>query len=529
MKFRKSAGVTAVILSLILAAGCSDNRIALITNGEAEETATPVMEHLVAIGPVIPVPQGDGETPAAQTTQEAVPETTAPETTVPEPTTVEPTTSEPTTKAPDTTETTKTPETTKAASQELFHDTQTSASGTRVTHYVGKTALAHVPNFVNVRSGPSTQDEVVGKIYNDCAADILDEVAGEDGSWFKIRSGNCEGYIKAEYFLVGRDAEEKREEVGILMGTVIVDSLRVRSEPNLEDPDNVFTQYLYGTEVIIEEMTEDGWAKIKTDEASVGYVYGECMEIKKVFKTAITIEEEEAELERQRLAEEAAREAEAALRAAYEAEEASKAAASREAASRAERESREAASRAERESREAASRAAEQASTEAPQSGETDPHEEPTVPESTKHEEPQPQTPSTDSKTALREAVCAYALQYVGHPYVHGGRSLETGTDCSGFTSLVYQHFYDYIGYRLSYAPENQQYQGTLVMNAPVDINQLLPGDLLFWPSSYKSVGHVGIYLGNNRFIHAASPERGVCLETFTSYRPALFARRIIN
>ncbi|MBR3437148.1 MAG: SH3 domain-containing protein, partial [Lachnospiraceae bacterium] len=183
---------------------------------------------------------------------------------------------------------------------------------------IGLTALAVVPNYVNVRSGPSTQDEVVGKIFNNCAAEILDEVDGEGGKWYLMTSGNVKGYIKSEFFVVGEEAEARKKEVGILMGLVKEEALRVRSEPDMTNNDNVFTHYQKGTLVVIKEL-KDGWAKIESDESSTGYVYAGCLDYWWEFKTAITLKEEAAEIQRKKEAEEAARKAqeeyEAALRA----------------------------------------------------------------------------------------------------------------------------------------------------------------------------------------------------------------------
>ncbi len=343
---------------------------------------------------------------------------------------------------------------------------------------IGLTALAMVPNYVNVRSGPTTEDEIVGKIYNYCAAEILDEVAGEGGNWFLMTSGNVKGYIMSDYFLVGEEAEAMRKEVGVLMGTVTEDYLRVRSEPNLEDPDNVFTYYERGTEVYITEMTEDGlWAKIESDDASAGYVYGECMEIRTVFKTAITIEEEEEQLRLKAEREEAARKAEeeyqAALKAQQEAEAAAAAAAQQQ------------------------QQQAQQGSAANPETANT----------------------GNEAADALRNAVVRYALQFVGNPYVHGGRSLVTGTDCSGFTSLVYQHF----GYSLSYTPSGQSEQGTRV-----DLSRIQPGDLLFYSNSQKYLGHVALYIGNGQIVHAGTEATGILVSS-AYYRDPLFAVRIIN
>lgn len=558
MKFRKTAGVLAAVLCLSLTAGCSEKNIENVNDQALEEVNAPASQQLLNAGEDIQLEDAAKENAAVSGQTEAV--------------------------LQDNKETLAEGETDEALSgaeaqnngelsgsdDSLFSalmaaeegESEAGVADDEPSQNIGLKALAQVPNYVNVRSGPSTEDEVVGKIYNDCAADILDEVEGEDGNWYLMRSGNCEGYIKAEYFLVGEEAEAKREEVGVLMGTVTVEALRVRSEPDLDNPDNIFTLYPMGTEVFIDEMTEDGWAKITTDAASTGYVFGECMDIHKVFKTAITLEEEEAEIERKRQAEEAARIAEEEYLAALAQEEEAKAIAESQEAERiaaeesaaaeasiaqAEAEAQAAAAaaaaqaaaeaqaaaqaQAEAEARAAAEAAAAQAAAEAAaaQAAAEEAARQAAAAAAQATQAPQVAPVAVDSKAALRQAVCAFALQWVGYPYVHAGRTLEGGTDCSGFTRLVYAHFQEHIGYLLDYSPEYQQFQGTLVANAPVSESQLLPGDILFFPSSYKAVGHVAIYLGNNTLIHAANPTKGICLETFSTYRPPLFARRIIN
>ena len=65
-------------------------------------------------------------------------------------------------------------------------------------------------DYVNVRDEASTDGEILGKIYNHCAADILETVEAEDGDWYKIRSGSVEGYTKAEYFVTGGEAKERQ-------------------------------------------------------------------------------------------------------------------------------------------------------------------------------------------------------------------------------------------------------------------------------------------------------------------------------
>ena len=85
----------------------------------------------------------------------------------------------------------------------------------------GMTALAQVDSAVNVRAKPSTDSEIIGKIYNNCAAEILEVSEQDDGTWYLMKSGNVQGYIKAEFFLTGEEAEAKREEVGIKKGIVL--------------------------------------------------------------------------------------------------------------------------------------------------------------------------------------------------------------------------------------------------------------------------------------------------------------------
>ena len=131
---------------------------------------------------------------------------------------------------------------------------------------------------------------------------------GEDGKWYLITSGNVQGYIKSEFFLVGEEAEAKKKEVGVLMGLVKEEALRVRSEPDMTNNDNVFTHYQKGTLVVIKEL-KNGWAKIESDESSTGYVYAGCLDYWLEFKTAITLKEEAAELQRKKEAEERAKKA----------------------------------------------------------------------------------------------------------------------------------------------------------------------------------------------------------------------------
>lgn len=99
-------------------------------------------------------------------------------------------------------------------------------------------------------------------------------------------------------------------------------------------------------------------------------------------------------------------------------------------------------------------------------------------------------------------SVVEYAKQFLGNPYVWGGTSLTNGTDCSGFTMRVYEHF----GYSLSRTSAAQSGNGTRV-----DLSEIQPGDLLFY-SYGGSIGHVAIYMGGGKIIHASTEKTGICI-----------------
>ena len=61
-----------------------------------------------------------------------------------------------------------------------------------------------------------------------------------------------------------------------------------------------------------------------------------------------------------------------------------------------------------------------------------------------------------------------------------------------------------------------------------VDLNDLRPGDLLFYSNSYKYLGHVAMYIGNGQIVHAGTEATGICIWN-AYYRNPLFANRIIN
>lgn len=116
-------------------------------------------------------------------------------------------------------------------------------------------------------------------------------------------------------------------------------------------------------------------------------------------------------------------------------------------------------------------------------------------------------------------AVVNYAKRYMGLKYVYAGRSLATGTDCSGFTSLIYKEF----GVTLPKTVSGQVNKGTYVKKA-----DLQKGDLVFYSSGSRYATHVGIYIGDGKVIHESNPRDGVKISSVNMMK-YITARRVIN
>ena len=135
--------------------------------------------------------------------------------------------------------------------------------------------------------------------------------------------------------------------------------------------------------------------------------------------------------------------------------------------------------------------------------------EPPATTSSRSQEEPRSATTTTTTTTsASSNNVVQVAESYIGSRYVSGGSS-PSGFDCSGFTQYVYGK----CGITLSRTSYTQATQGTAVNKS-----ELQPGDLLlFHYYGSSSIGHVGIYVGNGKFIHAANSNRGVVYDSIES------------
>jgi cell wall-associated NlpC family hydrolase len=113
--------------------------------------------------------------------------------------------------------------------------------------------------------------------------------------------------------------------------------------------------------------------------------------------------------------------------------------------------------------------------------------------------------PEQASGVGLNE-VALYAMSLADTPYRYGGNSVENGFDCSGFVQHVYLNT---LGMRL---PRTSAEMSRIGLN--LEAGQLRPGDLVFFNTRKKPFSHVGIYVGENRFVHSPSSGRAIMVSS---------------
>ena len=329
-------------------------------------------------------------------------------------------------------------------------------------------AIAKVQDYVNVRAENNEDSEVLGKLYNNSAATVLETT---DDGWYKISSGSVTGYVKSEYVVVGDDATVKS--AGRRVATVNTETLKVRTSA---DENSEVLGLVAGEDdlTVIDEST-DGWVGVSTEDGT-GYVSSDYVSLDTEFTYAESKEEEAARLAKEEAERKAA--AEAAAK-----EEAKKNAASE-------------------------SNKSSKASNESKKSE--------TVEETADEESSSSDSSSEESYSAPSgsngQAVVDYACQFVGNPYVYGGSSLTNGTDCSGFVMSVYAQF----GSSLPHSSSALRSVGY-----GVSVDDMQPGDIICYS------GHVAIYCGGNTIVHASNPSTGIKYTSPANYKTILAVRRI--
>lgn len=161
--------------------------------------------------------------------------------------------------------------------------------------------IAKVNDYVNVRSIPSEQGEILGKLYDKSVGEFVSE---KDG-WYEITSGNVTGYVKAEYCVTGDSAVELAKAVGTRIATVNTETLFVRENPTTES--SVVGFVPFSDELLVTEELDE-WVKVNIEEGD-GYVSREYVELSTEFVKAESKAEEEARLAKEAAERRAAQEA----------------------------------------------------------------------------------------------------------------------------------------------------------------------------------------------------------------------------
>lgn len=144
--------------------------------------------------------------------------------------------------------------------------------------------LAVVDGNLNVRKTPGLDGEIVGKMTNHAACEIL----GEENGWYKISSGNLEeGYVSAEYVITGEEALIIAQSEAQLMVTVTTDTLNVRKDPSTDS--SKITTVSKDADLYVLEVL-DGWIKIQLDTRE-GYISSDYVSVNKQLKTGSTLKE----------------------------------------------------------------------------------------------------------------------------------------------------------------------------------------------------------------------------------------------
>ena len=349
------------------------------------------------------------------------------------------------------------------------------------------------PNvYLNIHTDASLGSEVIGKLYSNDVAKILQDNGGD---WVKIKSGSLVGYVLGEYLVKGDEAELLSELVKKNVAVVDNSENEVKVHKNKSEK-NVIMTVSQGEQIEVRENMEeedDGWIEVATENGK-GYVKMEDVSVTDSYPVAETVEEQQERIENATVKDIA----DDAQKKADKASEVAEAAAQKaeEAASIFEDEDAEP-TKAEEKAAETAQAVAEKAQTAADNTQ---------VTADTAKEE----MLSHGAETG--QAVADFALQFVGNPYVWGGSSLTHGTDCSGFTMAVYSNF----GVSLPHYDASQRGYGIGIDS----LSDARPGDLICF------YGHVGIYIGDGMMVHASNARDGIKVSR-ADYRAIAAIRRI--
>ena len=401
--------------------------------------------------------------------------------------------------------------------------------------------LAYANDYENLYESPDTNSAVLGKLYKNSVAKVLETTTVNNDKWYKVSSGSLTAYIRAAQVLGKEELGLDDSEITHSFATIInTDNLRLRSKPDID----ARTLTLLSEGATYSVIGEDGdFLKLQVDDDLVGYAFKDYMSVDTKFNEAISIEEENTMLAEKKQREKEAQEAIAKLesdRAKESSAQLAKNSESVKETTKKETEKKESTKKESKteenttkeNSKKESTKKETETSTVSTKAKETTAQEtkladnttvEKSKKETTKKETTKQETESKKSKKETkaatvpaggdeREAIVAYAKQFLGNPYKYGGTSLTEGCDCSGFTMQVYSKF----GYSIGRDSRTQ----SNASGSSIDASSLKKGDLIFYASE-DTINHVGIYIGDGKIIHSSNARTGITISPANYRSPA--------
>ncbi|MBO5484525.1 MAG: C40 family peptidase [Lachnospiraceae bacterium] len=336
----------------------------------------------------------------------------------------------------------------EAAESDETEEDKEDTSHLKLNLVYDRLGVAKVDSYLNVRSKPSENAKIVGKMTRNSGCHIYTVKNG----WAKMVSGKVKGWVKSEYLVKDEEAEALAKKVANLRITVTTETLNVRYLPSTDA--RVYDQ-------ISEESEYDLVKRTLTKDWVKTYMSRHCKksEIKEVntedmFNNldnwmCISIDNEKAFVSKD------------FVKVTYNLDRAVSIHENKSSSSK--------------------------------------------------------KGSGNDSASSTLSSIVAYAMQFLGNRYVYGGTSLTNGTDCSGFTMRIYEHF----GYSI---PRTSAAQAAALPS--VSRSEVRPGDLFFYGSG--GVSHVAMYIGNNQIIHASNERTGIKI-SYAYYRTPIKIGRVIR
>ena len=401
--------------------------------------------------------------------------------------------------------------------------------------------LAYANDYENLYESPDTNSKILGKLYKNSVAKVLETTSVNNDKWYKVSSGSLTAYIRAAQVLGKEELGLDDSEITHSFATIInTDNLRLRSKPDID----ARTLTLLSEGATYSVIGEDGdFLKLQVDDDLVGYAFKDYMSVDTKFNEAISIEEENTMLAEKKQREKEAQEAIAKLESDRAKESSAQLAKNSESVKETtkkeaeKKESTKKESKTEENTTKESTKKETETSTASTKAKETTAQEtkladnttvekskkETTKKETTKKETTKQETESKKSKKETkaatvpaggdeREAIVAYAKQFLGNPYKYGGTSLTEGCDCSGFTMQVYSKF----GYSIGRDSRTQ----SNASGSSIDASSLKKGDLIFYASE-DTINHVGIYIGDGKIIHSSNARTGITISPANYRSPA--------